>query len=147
MLVVAIVPGLRGQPAELMLGVARRFGIAIAVALAVLVGTGVAMASKFSPWEDDTLQAKLAVLVLVLVLRCLHIASPRSRAIFGSFHALEPRVRPVAAAHLGAVLAVHHHDVGGEVVRAAQQGGADPVGVDGRAEPLALGDACGVEPA
>jgi uncharacterized membrane protein len=81
MLVVAIVPVLRGQPEELMLGVARRFGIAIAVALAVLVGTGVAMASEFSLWEDDTLQAKLAVLVVVLVLLGLHIASPRSRAI------------------------------------------------------------------
>jgi uncharacterized membrane protein len=81
MLVVAIVPMLRGQPEELMLGVARRFGIAIAVALAVVVGTGVAMASKFSLWEDETLQAKLAVFVLVLVLVGLHIASPRSRAI------------------------------------------------------------------
>jgi hypothetical protein len=46
-----------------------------------VVGTGVAMASKFSLWEDETLQAKLAVLVLVLVLLGLHIASPRSRAI------------------------------------------------------------------
>lgn len=45
------------------------------------VGTGVAMASRFSLWEDETLQAKLAVLVLVLVLLGLHIASPRSRAI------------------------------------------------------------------
>jgi uncharacterized membrane protein len=81
MLVVAIVPVLRGQPEELMLGVARRFGIAIAVALALVVGTGVAMASKFSLWEDETLQAKLAVLVLVLVLLGLHIASPRSRVI------------------------------------------------------------------
>lgn len=41
------------------------------------VGTGVAMASRFSLWEDETLQAKLAVLVLL----GLHIASPRSRAI------------------------------------------------------------------
>ena len=81
MLVVVIVPVLRGQPEELMLRVARRFGIAIAVALAVVIGTGIAMASKFSLWDDETLQAKLAVFVLVLVLLGLHIASPRSRAI------------------------------------------------------------------
>jgi uncharacterized membrane protein len=68
MLVLVIVPVLRGEPEELMLGVARRFGIAIAVALAVVVGTGIAMASKFSLWENETLQAKLAVFVLVLVL-------------------------------------------------------------------------------
>src|SRR5688500_9683264 len=80
-LVVAIVPVLRGQPEDLMLGVARRFGVASAVALLILLATGIAMASHFSRWEDETLQAKLAVLVLVLVLTGLHIASPRSRAV------------------------------------------------------------------
>jgi hypothetical protein len=81
MLVIAIVPVLRGQPEELMLGVARRFGIASAVALVVLLVTGSMLASHFSRWEDETLQAKLAMLVLVLVLTGLHIASPRSRAL------------------------------------------------------------------
>ena len=81
MLVVAIVPVLRGQPEELMLGVARRFGVASAVAIAVLLATGIAMASHFSRWEDETLQAKLALLVLAVVLTGLHIASPRSRAL------------------------------------------------------------------
>jgi uncharacterized membrane protein len=81
MLVIAIVPVLRGQPEELMLGVARRFGMASAGALVVLLATGVAMASHFSRWEDETLHAKLAALVLVLVLTGLHIASPRSRAL------------------------------------------------------------------
>ena len=51
-----------------MLSVARRFGIASAVAIAVLLATGIAMASHYSRWEDDTLKAKLAVLVLVAVL-------------------------------------------------------------------------------
>ena len=80
-LVVAIVPVLRRQPDELMLGVARRFGIATVVALAVVLATGIAMASHFSRWQDETFQAKLAVLVLVLVLLGLHIATPRSRAV------------------------------------------------------------------
>ena len=73
MLVVAIVPVLRGEPDNLMLSVARRFGIHSA--------TGIAMASHYSRWEDDTLKAKLAVLVLVAVLTGLHIASPQSRAL------------------------------------------------------------------
>jgi uncharacterized membrane protein len=80
-LVVAIVPVLRGQPDEVMLGVARRFGIASAVAIAVLLATGIAMASHFSLWNDHTLQAKLAVLSLVAVLLGMHIASPRSRGL------------------------------------------------------------------
>ena len=81
MLVVAIVPVLRGEPDNVMLSVARRFGIASAVAIAVLLATGIAMASHYSRWEDDTLKAKLAVLVLVAVLTGLHIASPQSRAL------------------------------------------------------------------
>src|SRR4051794_10675115 len=44
---------------------------------------------------------------------------------------LEPRVRPAAAADLRRRLAIRHHDVAGEVVRAADEGGADAVGVDG----------------
>lgn len=81
MLVVAIVPALRGQPEEVMVGVARRFGIASAVAIVILLATGIAMASHYSRWQDETLQAKLAVLVLVAVLTGLHIATPHSRAL------------------------------------------------------------------
>jgi uncharacterized membrane protein len=81
MLVVAIVPALRGQPDEVMVAVARRFGLASGVAIAILLATGIAMASHYSRWEDETLQAKLAVLVLVAVLTGLHIATPRTRIV------------------------------------------------------------------
>ena len=81
LLVVAIVPVLRDQREELMMSVARRFGVASAVAIGVLLVTGIAMASHFSRWQDETLQAKLAVLVVVAVLTGLHIATPRSRGI------------------------------------------------------------------
>jgi uncharacterized membrane protein len=81
MLVVAIVPALRGQPEEVTVGVARRFGIAAAVAIVILLATGIAMASHYSRWQDETLQAKLAVLVLVAVLTGLHIATPRTRTV------------------------------------------------------------------
>ena len=80
MLVVVIVSVLRDRE-ELMLSVARRFGLASAVAIAVLLVTGIAMASHFSRWQDQTLQAKVAVLVVVAVLTGLHIATPRSRGI------------------------------------------------------------------
>jgi uncharacterized membrane protein len=81
MLVVAIVPALRGQPDEVMVAVARRFGLASGVAIAILLATGIAMASHYSRWENETLQAKLAVLVLVAVLTGLHIATPRTRIV------------------------------------------------------------------
>jgi putative copper export protein len=80
LLVAAVVPVLRGDEST-MRAVARRFGLGSLVALGVLVATGVALASHFSRWGDDTLNAKLAVLVLVGVLTGLHIASPHSRAV------------------------------------------------------------------
>jgi len=79
--VAAVAPVLRREPDEVMLSIARRFGIVTAGAIVVLVATGIAMASHFSLWGNDVLQAKLAVVVLVGVLVGLHIASPRSRAL------------------------------------------------------------------
>ncbi len=81
MLVAAVVPVLRGREASTMRAVTRRFGIGSLVALAILVATGVAMADHFSRWGDDTLNAKLGVVVLLGVLTGLHIATPHSRAV------------------------------------------------------------------
>jgi uncharacterized membrane protein len=81
MLIVAIVPVLSRRDEEVMRAVARRFGVASGVAIAVLPATGIALASHFSRWQDETLQAKLAVLVLVGVLTALHVATPYSRAV------------------------------------------------------------------
>jgi hypothetical protein len=39
------------------------------------------MASHFSLWSSETLQLKLLVLVLVVVLAAFHMLVPRSRAI------------------------------------------------------------------
>jgi uncharacterized membrane protein len=80
-LVASVVPVLRAEPDEVMLRVARRFGVVTAVAIAVLLATGIAMASHFSLWQNDTLQAKLVLLAFVAVLVGLHIASPRSRGL------------------------------------------------------------------
>ena len=81
-LVVAIVPAVRrAGDDELMLAVARRFGIGSLVAILVLVATGAAMASHFDRWHDSVLQVKLMLVVLVGVLIVFHITSPRSRAL------------------------------------------------------------------
>jgi putative copper export protein len=78
-LVAAVVPVLRGHPA--MRDVARRFGIASAVALAVLIFTGSALAGHFERWADGTLQLKLGLLALVGVLLGLHVVTPYRRAL------------------------------------------------------------------
>jgi hypothetical protein len=85
MLVAAIVPALRRLEArdEIIRAVAKRFGIGSVVALAVLLATGAAMASHFGLWSDGTLQAKLALLVLIGVLTGMHVVAPytaRSRS-------------------------------------------------------------------
>ena len=81
-LAIAVVPALRGRDEDtVMRAVARRFGIAGAAALVVLILTGAAMAGHLSRWSDPTLQAKLALLVLIGVLLALHVATPYTRAI------------------------------------------------------------------
>jgi putative copper export protein len=79
-LVAALAPVLRDQR-EPMRAVARRFGIGTAVALAVIIATGAAMASHFDRWGDGTLQAKLGLLVVVFLLTGAHVVTDRVRAI------------------------------------------------------------------
>jgi uncharacterized membrane protein len=82
MLVVAVVPALRGQSDDVATrAVARRFGIGSLVAIVVLVATGVALASHFARWHDHVLQVKLMLVVLIGVLIALHIITPSSRAL------------------------------------------------------------------
>jgi uncharacterized membrane protein len=82
MLVAAVTPPMRSRgDDEAMRLIARRFGVASAAALVLLVATGVAMASHFSLWSSNVLQIKLMVLVLIGVLTVLHILSPKSRVL------------------------------------------------------------------
>jgi uncharacterized membrane protein len=82
LLVVAVAPVLRRTADDAaMRAVARRFGLGGAVALVLIVATGVAMASHYGVWGDPVLHAKLALLVLIGVLVPLHIMSARTRAI------------------------------------------------------------------
>ena len=101
MLVVAIVPAVRRLDArdDIMRAVAKRFGVGSLVALGILLATGAAMASHYSRWSDNALQAKLMLFVLIGVLTALHVITPYARAIsIGVF------LTSVAVLWLGVVL-------------------------------------------
>ncbi len=75
---IAVVPVERkhADPARLR-AIARRFGVASVVALAVLLATGVAMASHYGLWDSTTLHAKLALVGVVVLLTLAHLRFPR----------------------------------------------------------------------
>ncbi|MDQ3858567.1 MAG: hypothetical protein M3327_09005, partial [Actinomycetota bacterium] len=50
-------------------------------ALAVLVATGIPLASNENRWDDSTLQAKLALVGLAALLVGLHVRFPARRAL------------------------------------------------------------------
>jgi uncharacterized membrane protein len=78
----AVVPVERSHPdRERLRAIARRFGIGALVALAVLVGSGTAMAIEGGYWSDGTLQVKLGLVGVVVALTTLHLIWPRLRAL------------------------------------------------------------------
>ena len=78
----ALVPVERKTPdPERLRAVARRFGIGSAAALVVLLATGIAMASHFSLWSLDTLQVKLVLVAVLIVLTLVHLRFPRAHAL------------------------------------------------------------------
>ena len=83
-LAAVVVPVERRAPdRERLREVARRFGKATLVALAVLLATGAAMASHYDRWEDGALQAKLALVTLVGGLVFAHMRRPHLHALEG----------------------------------------------------------------
>jgi uncharacterized membrane protein len=60
-LAAAVVPSLRAEDdREHLRTIARRFGWGTLAAIAVLIGTGIPLASHFHQWESGTLHLKLA---------------------------------------------------------------------------------------
>jgi putative copper export protein len=81
----ALVPVERTNPdPERLRAVARRFGIGSAVALAVLLTTGIAMASHYSLWDLGTLQLKLGLVAVLIALTLAHLRFPRAHAPQGA---------------------------------------------------------------
>ncbi len=85
LLAIAVVPVARrsGDRTQVQ-AIARRFGRGTVVAALVLLATGSAMATHDHLWGDRTLQAKLALVVLLGVLIAWHMARPRLFALDGA---------------------------------------------------------------
>jgi uncharacterized membrane protein len=84
---IAVVPILRGDPdpeRTRMRGIARRFGYGSLIALGVLIVTGWAMASHYELWDSSTLEWKLALVALVVVLTLVHLQRPKLHALQGA---------------------------------------------------------------
>ncbi len=82
MLAAVVVPVLRGLPDRGPLrAAARRFGIGTAIAIGVLILSGAAMASHDHRWSDSTLQVKLGLVAVVVVLIGAHMRRPEWHAI------------------------------------------------------------------
>jgi uncharacterized membrane protein len=101
LLAAAVVPSLRADPdPERLRAIARRFGWGTLIAIAVLIATGIPLASHFHQWDSGTLQLKLALVVLVAGLVGWHIRRPQAHALEGAIF-----VGSLAIAWLGASLA------------------------------------------
>jgi uncharacterized membrane protein len=76
---IAVVPVFRAQGGsdgsahDWMVPIARRFGWASLVALAVALVTGAAMASDQNLWQETALNVKMTLVVIAIVLVCLHV--------------------------------------------------------------------------
>jgi uncharacterized membrane protein len=100
-LVAAVVPALRGDAdRDRLRAIARRFGWGTLGAIAVLVATGVVLASHFELWGSATLHLKLTLVGAVAALVLWHMRRPE-------WHALEVAifVGSLAIVWLGASLA------------------------------------------
>jgi uncharacterized membrane protein len=81
----AVVPVERANPDRgRMLAIARRFGYGSAIALALLIATGVAMASHFGIWNSSTLQLKVLLVGALVLLTVVHLRFSRAHILQGA---------------------------------------------------------------
>ena len=80
-----LVPVERRRPdRERLRAVARRFGWATLGSIAVLVVTGIAMATHYHQWGEATLHVKLGLVALVGLLIAWHMRRPEMRVLDGA---------------------------------------------------------------
>ena len=85
MLAAAVVPVEQHAPdRERMRAIARRFAWGTLAAIAILVATGVALATEFAQWGDRTLHVKLTLVALATALIVWHMRRPDLRALDGA---------------------------------------------------------------
>jgi uncharacterized membrane protein len=85
LLAAAVVPVERRHPdRERLRAIARRFGVGSVVALLVLIATGAAMASHLDLWGSSTLQIKLGLVGVVLLLTLVHLRLPQTHVLQGA---------------------------------------------------------------
>jgi uncharacterized membrane protein len=83
-LVTAVVPTLRGDDdRERLRAIARRFGWGTLAAIAVLIATGIPLATHFHQWDSSTLHVKLALVAVVAGLIVWHMRRPQMHALEG----------------------------------------------------------------
>ena len=101
MLAAVVVPVLRGlEDREPLRAAARRFGTGTLIAFAVLIVTGVEMASHEHKWSESTLQVKLVLVAVVAILIPVHLRRPEWHALDGAIFVVS-----VAIVWLGIVIA------------------------------------------
>jgi putative copper export protein len=82
MLAVAVVPAVRGHAdPSVMKQVARNFGLGSAVAIGVLIVSGMAMAGEYNLWSDPAFHVKMGLFVATLVALGLHMKFSGSHAL------------------------------------------------------------------
>ena len=101
MLAAVVVPVLRhAEDRAPLRAAARRYGIGTLIAVGVLILSGAAMATHYHRWSDSTLQAKLGLVVFVIVLIGLHMRRPEWHLIDAAIFVVS-----VAIVWLGIVVA------------------------------------------
>ena len=84
-LIAAVVPSLRAEDdRERLRTIARRFGWGTLAAIAVLIATGIPLATHFHQWDSGTLHVKLALVAVVAGLVVWHMRRPHLHALEGA---------------------------------------------------------------
>lgn len=84
MLAAVVVPVMRsGGSPDAMKDVARRFGIGSAVAIALLIVSGMAMASYYNVWSAPEFHIKMGLFLALLISLGLHIKFSGSHVLMG----------------------------------------------------------------